>query len=192
LNNNNSLFFNEVLVSEGKGHNLGIDINLERFLNKGYYYMLTASLFDSKYSGADCIERNTRFNRNYVFNAMAGKEWTLRKNNSLSANLRLNYLGGNRMEQIDTEASLQQKDVVYAETVGNLSFSEKFDDLPMWSFTLSYRKNKPKYSSVWSLQVLNSSGAEEFAYDYYNIKTDQIDTKYDGLVIPNISYKIEF
>jgi len=192
LNNNNSLFFNEVLVSEGKGHNVGIDITLERFLNKGYYYMLTASLFDSKYSGADGIERNTRFNRNYVFNAMAGKEWTLRKNNSLSANLRLNYLGGNRMEQIDTEASLQQKDVVYAETVGNLSFSEKFDDLPMWSFTLSYRKNKPKYSSVWSLQVLNSSGAEEFAYDYYNIKTDQIDTKYDGLVIPNISYKIEF
>ncbi len=49
LNNNNSLFFNEVLVSEGKGHNVGIDITLERFLSKGYYYMFTASLFDSKY-----------------------------------------------------------------------------------------------------------------------------------------------
>ena len=192
LNNNNSLFFNEELVSEGKGHNVGIDITLEKFLSKGYYYMLTASFFNSKYIAADGIERNTRFNRNYVFNLMAGKEWNLRRNKSISANLRLNYLGGNRIEEIDMDASLEQKDVVYGETDGNLSFSEKFDDLPIWSFTISYRKNKPKYSSVWSLQVLNSGGAEEFSYDYYNLKTEQIETQLDGLTIPNISYKIEF
>lgn len=192
LNNNNSLFFNDVLVSEGSGSNMGVDITLEKFLSKGYYYMFTASLFNSKYVAADGIERNTRFNRNFVFNLMAGKEWTLRRNNSISANIRLNYLGGNRIEQIDMDASLQQKEVVYGETDGNLSYSDKFDDLPMWSFTLSYRKNKPKYSSVWSLQVLNSSGTEEFSYDYYNLTTNQIDTRYDGVVIPNISYKIEF
>ncbi len=192
LNNNNSLFFDEALVSEGTGYNMGIDITLEKFISKGYYYMLTASLFNSKYVAADGIERNTRFNRNFVFNMMAGKEWTLRKNNSISANLRLNFLGGNRMEQIDMDASLEQKDVVYGEKDGNLAFSEKLDDLPMWSFTISYRKNKPKYSSVWSMQVLNSSGTEEYAFDYYNLKTGQIDTRYDGLVIPNISYKIEF
>jgi len=192
LNNNNSLFFNEVLVSEGKGHNLGIDITFERFLNKGYYYMFTASFFDSKYVPADGIERNTRFNRNYVFNLMAGKEWEMKKDRLFSANLRLNYLGGNRIEQIDMDASLQQQDVVYGETNGNVTFNERHDDLPIWSFTLSYRKNKPKYSSVWSLQVLNSGGAEEYSYDYYNLKTEQIETKYDGLVIPNISYKIEF
>ena len=192
LNNKNTLFFNEVLVSNGTGHNMGIDITLEKFLSKGYYYMFTASLFNSKYVATDGIERNTRFNRNYVFNLMAGKEWTLRRNNSISANLRVNYLGGNRIEQIDMDASLEQQDVVYGETDGNLSFSEKFDDLPMWSFTLSYRKNKPKHSSVWSLQVLNASGTEEYSYDYYNLKTDQIDTRYDGVIIPNISYKIEF
>jgi len=192
LNNNNSLFFNEALVSEGTGRNMGIDITLEKFMSKGYYYMLTASIFNSKYVAADGIERNTRFNRNFVFNLMAGKEWTLRRNNSISANLRLNYLGGNRLEQIDMDASFEQQDVVYGETDGNLSFSKKFDDLPMWSFTISYRKNKPRYSSVWSLQVLNSSGTEEYAYDYYNLKTGQIETRYDGLVIPNISYKIEF
>lgn len=175
-----------------KGHNVGIDITLEKFLSKGYYYNLTASFFNSKYIAADGIERNTRFNRNYVFNLMAGKEWNLRRNKSISANLRLNYIGGNRIEEIDMDASLEQKDVVYGETDGNLSFSEKFDDLPIWSFTISYRKNKPKYSSVWSLQVLNSGGAEEFSYDYYNLKTEQIETQFDGLTIPNISYKIEF
>lgn len=192
LNNNNSLFFNEVLVSEGKGRNIGIDITLEKFLSRGYYYMLTASIFDSKYTAADGIERNTRFNKNYVFNLMAGKEWLIRENNIFSANVRVNYLGGNRIEPIDMEASMQQRDVVYGETNGNLAFSDKHDDLPVVSFTFSYRKNKPKYSSVWSFQVLNATGTKEFSNDYYNIKTGKIDTKYDGIMIPNLSYKIEF
>jgi len=192
LNNNNTLFFNEVLVSKGKGQNVGIDLTLEKFLSRGYYYMLTASVFDSKYTAADGIERNTRFNRNYVFNLMAGKEWQTAKNNILGANVRLNYLGGNRIEPIDMDASLQQHDVVYAEKNENIAFSQKHDDLPVVSFTLSYRKNKLKYSSVWSLQVLNAGGAKQYSKDFYNIKTNTIDSQYDDLVIPNISYKIEF
>ena len=98
---------------------------------------------------------------------MAGKEWYLNKNNILSANLRLNYLGGNRIEAIDTEASNQQHEVVYGECDGEISFSESHAALPVVSLTLSYRKNKAKYSSVWSLQVLNLTGSEEYANDYY-------------------------
>ena len=90
------------------------------------------------------------------------------------------------------EASMQQHDVVYGETSGNIAFSESHDALPVISFTLSYRKNKAKYSSVWSLQLLNATGSEEYSNDFYNLKTNEIDTKYDRLVIPNISYKIEF
>ena len=192
LNSKNTLFFNEVLVNDGIGRNIGIDLTLEKYLSHGYYYMLTASFFDSKYTAADGIVRNTRFNRNYVFNLMVGKEWHTTKNNIFGANVRVNYLGGNRIEAIDMGASEQQRDVVYGETDGNIAFSQSHDALPVVSFTLSYRKNKAKYSSVWSFQVLNVTGSEEYANDFYNLKTNEIDTKYDGLVIPNISYKIEF
>lgn len=154
--------------------------------------MVTASVFDSKYTAADGIERNTRFNKNYVVNLIAGKEWQIRQNNMLSANIRMNYLGGNRIEPIDMEASMQQQDVVYGETDGNIAFSKSHDALPVVSFTLSYRKNKAKYSSVWSLQVLNAGGAKQHSKDFYNIKSNTIDSQYDDLVIPNISYKIEF
>ncbi len=192
LNNNNTLFFNEVLVSEGSGRNIGIDLTLEKFLSRGYYYMATASVFDSKYTAADGIARNTRFNKNYVFNLMLGKEWQTIKDNIISANIKLNYLGGSRIEPIDDEASTQQASIVYGETNGELAFSKSHDAIPVVSFTLSYRKNKPKYSSVWSLQVLNATGSKEYSNDFYNIKTNKIDSKYDGLMIPNISYKIEF
>jgi membrane protease YdiL (CAAX protease family) len=192
LNNNNTLFFDDILVSEGKGRNRGIDLTLEKFLSDGYYYMLSASVFDSKYTGTDGIERNTRFNRNYVLNIMAGKEWQVRQNNIFSANLRINYLGGNRIEPIDMEASLQQQDVVYGETNDSVAFSEKHDDLPVVSLTLSYRKNKAKYSSVWSLQILNVTGSKEYSKDFYNLKTLTVDAQYDALLIPNLSYRIEF
>ncbi len=192
LNNKNTLFYNEELESKGSGRNLGIDFTLEKYLSGGYYYMLTASVFDSKYNDADGVERNTRFNRNFVFNLMAGKEWHTSKNNIIGANIKLNFLGGNRKESINIVASDEQQDVIYGETDGNMAFSQRYDAMPVISFTLSYRINKPKYSSVWSLQVLNATGTKEYANDVYNLKTNKVETNYEGLLIPNISYKIEF
>lgn len=192
LNNVNILFYDEVLVSKGTGRNIGVDITLEKFLSKGYYYMFTASIFDSKYTDANGVERNTRFNKNYIFNVLCGKEWQLKQNKILSANFRLNYLGGNRIETIDIDATMASKEIVYGETNGEIAFSEQFKGVPIASFTLSYRKNKTKYSSVWAVQVLNATYAEEYDRDVYNLKTDAIETQYDGTMIPNISYTIEF
>lgn len=194
VNNNNTLYFNEALCSKGYGQNIGIDVTFERYLYDGFYYLLTGSLFDSKYTAADGIERNTRFNRNYVFNLSAGKEWALgsAKNNILGVNFRVNYLGGNRKEGIDIEASELSKSVVYGEVDGNRAFSDKFDDNILVSFTIQYKKNKPRYSSVWSVQVLNANKSKEFDYDYYNLKTGDINTEFKQVMVPNISYKIEF
>ena len=194
LNIENNIFFNDALTSEGKGRNIGIDVTLERFVKKGFYYLLTASVFDAKYTGADGKERNTRFNKNYVFNGLIGKEWAIgkEKNNSLGINLRLNYLGGNRIEPIDELASLATKEIIYAETNNQLAFSAQFDDAPIFSFTINYRKNKPNYASTWALKVLNATATEEFVDDFYNLKTNQLDQKYNGIFIPNLSYKIEF
>ena len=188
------MFFNGTLVSKGSGRNIGVDITFERFLHKGFYYLFTGSVFDSRYIAADGIERSTRFNKNYVFNIIGGKEWVVGrdKNNILGANIRLNYLGGNRIEPIDEQASIENEEVVYAETPGKFAFKNKFDDLPILSFTISYRKNKPKYSTVWSLQVLNATSTQEFSNHYYNLKTGKINTKQESIMIPNLSYKIEF
>ena len=47
-------------------------------------------------------------------------------------------------------------------------------------------------SSVWSLQVLNSSNTKEFDGDIFNSQTQTIEKDYVGIIIPNLSYKIEF
>lgn len=194
LNNANALFFNEVLCNEGSAKNLGLDVTLERYLHKGFYYLISASVFDSKYTDSQGVERNTRYNKNYLANFVAGKEWNVgrNKNNLLGINARCNYIGGNRLEPVNLSLSAERKKIVYGETGGTLAFSEKSSDIPAFSLTVSYRKNKPNHSSVWSLQLLNANRAKEFADHYYNYKTGTVESKYEGIMIPNISYRIEF
>ena len=54
--------FNKVLTNNTKGYNYGVDLTLERFMHNHYYYLLTASLYESKYKGGDGLWHNTRFN----------------------------------------------------------------------------------------------------------------------------------
>ncbi len=138
LNNQDNLFFDQPLISAGTGRNLGVDMTVEQYLKDGFYSLLTASVFDSKYTANDGIERNTRLNKNYVFNAVVGKEWQLGRdnNNILSVNIRLNYLGGSRAEAIDEVKSFEEQRIVYGESNGERSFTRKHNDTPIWSFTL--------------------------------------------------------
>ena len=83
-------------VNEGTGRNYGVEVTLERFFDQNYYFLITASLFDSKYTGFDGIERRSRFASNFAFNALAGYEWRLGERSLLSANTRLSWVGGKR------------------------------------------------------------------------------------------------
>ena len=62
------------LINTGKGKNYGVEITIEKFLSKGWYFLFTSSLFNSEYSGFDDMNRNTAFNGNYVFNLLGGYE----------------------------------------------------------------------------------------------------------------------
>ncbi len=184
-------FFNDSLVNNGSGENYGVDITLERFLQAGYYYLFTASLFDSRYTGGDGIERNTRFNRNYVVNLLFGKEWKTGKgkNNTLGINWRFSLLGGDRMSPVDEDASALAKDVVYDE---NHAYSDQEPAVYYLDFTASWQKNKPRHSSTWSVQFVNLLFQKEFYGYRYNFRTGLTEPHEEAVVIPNISYRIDF
>ena len=101
--NRSDFYVEDALINKGRGRNIGIDITLERFLEKGLYYMVSGSLFDSRYRGGDGVWYDTKFNRNYVINGLIGKEWMLGRNreNILSVNLKLTLQGGDRYSPID-------------------------------------------------------------------------------------------
>ncbi|MCD4791057.1 MAG: TonB-dependent receptor, partial [Bacteroidales bacterium] len=106
-------FFTEQLINDGTGRNIGVDVTLERFLKNGFYYMFTASVYNSKYKGGDGIERNTRYNQNFVFNLLGGKEWRVRENNIFSLNGKFTVLGGRRYAPVDNKKSIAEQFVIY-------------------------------------------------------------------------------
>lgn len=93
------------LVNKGTGENYGFEFTLEKFYSKGYYYLLTASLFQSYYTGSDNIQRNTAFNGNYVFNFLAGKEFKINSKHTVALDFKVTYAGGKRYTPINLQAS---------------------------------------------------------------------------------------
>ncbi len=191
INVDKNWFINDSLVNKGKGTNIGVDITLERYLNNGFYYLLTASVFDSKYKGGDGKEYNTRYNKNFVINLLAGKEWrTGRKNNNIfGLNGKVTYMGGDHISPVNVQVSLKEKDVVYDEYH---AFSNQKPDVLYVSTTVSYRINKAHHASIWSLQLLNVTGTREFNGYRYNYIANKVEKEQEAIIVPNISYKIEF
>ena len=191
--NRDEFFVENTLVNKGRGRNIGVDITWERALSKGLYYMVTASLFDSRYRGGDGVWHNTRFNRKYVLNGLIGKEWMLGRNkqNILSVNLKMTLQGGERYAPIDVEATMAHpdKEVQYDET---RAYSIQRSPMLIGNYTVSYRINKRRVSHEFAIKGINFTGAKEYIQHLYNIKTEKIEASEQKTELTNISYKIEF
>jgi CarboxypepD_reg-like domain/TonB-dependent Receptor Plug Domain len=106
------------LTNKGTGKNYGLELTLEKYLSSNYYFMLSSSLYESKYKGSNDIERNTRFNGNFATTFLAGKEFQLSQkmgNRIFGANIKLVYTGGLRETPINVEASRQKGEAVLFE-----------------------------------------------------------------------------
>ncbi len=75
LLNTVSGFTDRVLVNEGIGSNYGVELTMERYFHNNFYYLITGSFYNSDYMALDGIKRSTRFNGNYITNALVGKEF---------------------------------------------------------------------------------------------------------------------
>jgi hypothetical protein len=187
--NSSGGFYNDTLVNEGTGRNAGVDITFEKFLTRQYYYLVTVSLFDSKYTGGDGIERNTRFNSNYVVNMLAGKEWTIRKKNILGINLKAAFTGGEYYVPINLEQSIRQNREVPDESK---AYEERLPDFFYLDLTLTYRTNYRKFSGTWALQVKNLLNQKPPTGYIYNNYSQSIEPVSSMGILPFLSYKIEF
>lgn len=191
--NREDFYIEDALVNEGKGRNIGVDLTLEKYLSRGYYYMFTGSFFNSRYCGGDGVWHDTKFNRKYIFNLLGGKEWMVGpgKQNILSLNAKLTFQGGDRYSPIDEKATLEHpdKEVQFDETRAN---SQQFSPIFLTNISASYKINKKKCTHEFAVKLLNATGYEEYGGHLYNIKTGKIEVNRFAMSLPNIYYKIEF
>ncbi len=191
LNLQDDWFFAQSLVNTGKGRNMGVDISFERYFSKGGYFSISGSLFKAEYTGGDGVWRNTRYNRNYIVNALAGKEWQAGKKaqNVFRLNIRCSIQGGNHYSPVDARQSYQEKEIVYDEFQ---AFSRQAPPVFNAHLTASYRINKTNRSTEIAVKILNLTAQPDFYGYRYNLQTHTADKDLSSVVIPNISYRIEF
>ena len=179
------------LVNKGFGRNYGLELTVEKFFSKKYYFLLTSSLFKSEYQALDEIWRPGRFDRGYIMNILGGKEFSLGKNDEhiLGINTKLVFSGGNRFTPIDLEASREAGREILME---QQAFSKRYPDFFRLDLGGSYRWNQPNYALVLTLEVQNASNhtnIEERFFDPYSGKIREV--SHLGW-IPVVNLRIEF
>lgn len=188
--NRKDFYITQGLVNKGKGQNYGIDLTLSKYMEKGMYYMLTASLFESTYKVADDNWYNTRYNRKFIINGLIGKEWLLGRD-VLSINLKASVMGGQRYTPVDETATLAHpdKEVQYDETK---MFSEQFSPMFIGDFSIGYTLNRERVAHMFSLKSVNATRQREYQEHKYNIVSQKIEPFYKANSLLNISYRIDF
>jgi CarboxypepD_reg-like domain len=177
------------LVNEGVGYNYGVEFTLEKFYSNDYYFLITTSLFDSKYKGSDDIERNTVFNGNYVGNILLGKEFKVRSKNAIFVDTKLTVAGGRRETPIDLEAS---RDAGYTIFDEEDAFSKQYPTYLRWDFKIGYRINAKRMTHEFFADVQNVLNRENVLNRSFNRSTGEISEVYQLGLFPVIQYKLTF
>lgn len=192
------VFFPDTMVNDGTGKNYGLEFTMERFLHRGFYYLFTFSLYESKYRGSDGAEHNTSFNGNYVFNALAGKEFLLFKNKDeskktkkviLNIDGRFSWVGGKYYTPVDLDKSRLYGMTVLDETK---IFEEKYPDYFRIDITAGIKLNGKKTTQDWSIYVQNATNRKNVFQQSYNSDKGEIETTYQIGLLPVLQYRIEF
>ncbi len=177
------------LVNKGTGKNYGIELTLERYLANNFYYMLTGSVFDSKYTPSDGIERNTTFATNYATNLLTGYEYRITEKYSLDCNVRFVYSGGKRNQFIDFEASQKAGETVYND---EKHFSERESDYMRLDLRLGLKNYYRRFSQEWAIDISNITNHKNVYMRTYNVETNEIDYVYQAGLSFMFLYRINF
>jgi len=177
------------MENTGTAENKGVELTLEKFLHKGFYYLFTASIFESAYRGYDGLWRNSAFNNNFVINALSGYEWELSPKSLLSVDLKVVYAGGNRYLPIDVEKSIAEGGAEYD---WNRAYAEQFPDYFRLNTRITYRLNMRNVNQEWALDLQNMTNHQNIFTQNWNNSEQGISTSYQMGFMPMLTYRIYF
>ncbi len=180
------------LVNSGSGENYGVELTLERYFQNNFYYMLTGSFYESKYVAMDKQVRDTRFNGNYVTNALLGKEFKVgdpAKNKAININSKLLLSGGTRFTPIDLTASQELGRTVYVE---DQAYSLRGEQVMKLDLSIAYSWNKRKTRQELKIDIQNLTNNEAVVAEYYNSLTEEIEVSKQLGMFPVLTYTIQF
>lgn len=185
-----SRFFPDTLVNKGIAENYGIEFTLEKFFTKGYYYLVTFSLFEARYQGSDQKWRPSDFNTGYAFNALLTKEFKMGKKQSINVGGKLTMAGARRYSPIDTLASIRTREYVELDAAKNsLRFGQSYF---RFDVRLAYRINAKKISHEFALDLVNTTNRQNILKYSFTLQSPFYKLEYQLGFLPLFYYRIDF
>ena len=187
-------FFPDSLQNTGTGKNYGLELTIQKFFTKTFFFLLSGSVYNSKYKGSDGIERNTSYNGNFATNFLAGKEFQLNTKQSISAGVKVTYAGGKRYGYVNRAASELRKEVVFSDSAFNeRQFKDYFRlDLKVnWKYNAKHMTHEIGLDLVNILNTQNMLGIA-YAPDLANPAKEPFAIKKQLGFLPIFYYKIDF
>jgi hypothetical protein len=169
------------LTPDGDATNSGIELSFQHLFEDHLYYHVNATFFDARFTDASGLEYNTRWNTNWIGNAIIGREFEKQKGDrkrTWGVNLRAVGMGGQRYLS-DPDEDVQPWEGQYA--------SYFRIDLRVY-----LKRERAGRTGMWALDLQDATNARNVAYRYFDQRRHEMVTKYQLGLIPNLSYRIEF
>jgi hypothetical protein len=145
------IFANE-LQNTGTGFNYGLELTIQKYFDKSFFFLFSGTMYESKYRGSDNILRNTSFNGNYVANILVGKEFKISKNQVFGLGGKCTVAGGKRYGLVDVDKTDADKELFFKDSLFNdLQFADYF----RVDFKISWRMDTKKISHEIGLDLVN-------------------------------------
>jgi Carboxypeptidase regulatory-like domain len=184
------------LSSRGHARTWGVEFASERFLAQGWFANANLSLLRSEYRTTTSVWLRSRWDIGHVANLTVGKEWTKKvrksskKHTTWGTNMRVLHMGGYRAMPVDEVQSDLQDRTVYLTTNG---FSIKQKPYFRTDLRVYWKRSvADKYNHTVALDLQNVSSYTNIGWEYYDPFLDQVLTRNQLGLVPNLSWKLEF
>ena len=184
------------LVNKGTGTNYGVELTLEKYFDKGFFFLFTATLYQSQYRGSDHILRNTDYNGNYITNLLAGKEFKIgstgRKMIIVSG--KVTYSGGRRYSPADNAASAAAGSIVVVDSLRN---TLRFPNYFRCDLKIGYKVSTKHFTHEIAFDLVNIFNTKNvlamtYAPDPANPNGNPIKPEYQLGFLPLFYYRVDF
>ena len=184
------------MENKGTGYNYGLEVTFEKTFSKHYFFLYSASLFDSKFTASNGKTFDTDFNGKYMMNALAGFDYEVghSKKNSLNISSKFTYGGGKRYSPVDIAASNAIMDVVADNDKVN---SLQFNPYNRLDLRIAYKINAKKATYEIALDFVNVMNTKNvlalsYAPDPSNLNADPLIKNYQLGFLPLFYVKVDF
>jgi outer membrane receptor protein involved in Fe transport len=152
-----SRLFVDQLQNTGDGYNYGLELTVQKYFDKSFFFLFSGTVYDSRYRGSDLVWRNTSYNGNYVVNLLGGKEFKVGERSIIGIGGKVTAAGGKRYGFVDIQTTNDMKEIIFMDSMFN---ERQFRDYFRADLKISWRKNADRVTHEFGLDLVNIFGTQ--------------------------------